>query len=172
MSRYIDDRAARIADQWRRERPDLDPSPMVPIGRLMQAARLIQRDHLQPVFARFGLGPGEFDVLASLRRSGDPYRLTPTALYSQLMITSGAMTNRIDRLEKAGLVERLPDPGDRRGTLVALTAEGKDRVDAAVSVHVANEARILSALTPEEQGQLSALLGKLLASVSDDPEKP
>ena len=102
--------------QWRAERPDLDASSMVVMGRLQEAALVIARDRLNPLFARYGMQPGEFDVLATLRRGGAPFALTPTALYDALMMSSGGMTARIDRLQKAGWVERRPNPADGRGT--------------------------------------------------------
>ncbi|MGU3493597.1 MarR family winged helix-turn-helix transcriptional regulator [Xanthobacteraceae bacterium A53D] len=158
------DRAERAAEQWARERPDLSTEAMVLLGRLGEAALVIGRDRLNPLFATFGLQPGEFDVLATLRRSGTPYALTPTALYEAAMISSGSMTNRIDRLEKAGLVERRPNPADGRGTLVALSEQGLALIDGALSAHVANQQKVVAALNPEERGQLSELLGKLLAA--------
>ena len=120
------------------------------------------RDWLNPLFAEHGLQPGEFDVLATLRRSGAPYALTPTALYEAAMLSSGGMTNRIDRLETAGLIERQKHPTDRRGVLVALTSQGKELIDKLVLLHVANEQRMLAALTTREQTQLGQLLDKLL----------
>lgn len=158
------DRAVRAAEQWARELPDLDTDPMVLLGRLSEAALVVARDRLNPLFATFGLQPGEFDVLATLRRSGTPYALTPTDLYEAAMISSGSMTNRIDRLEQAGLVERRPNPADKRGTLVALTTNGLAIIDRAVEAHVANQHAVLGALNKRERHQLSALLGKLLAS--------
>ena len=160
------DRAARAIEQWRRERPDLDVSPMGVIGRLNEASSLIARDRLAPVFARFGLQSGEFDVLATLRRSGAPYALTPTELYEATMVTSGAMTARLDRLEKAGLVQRAPHPSDRRGVVVQLTANGLALVDEALGAHVANEHEILAGLTREERESLAKLLEKLIGSLS------
>jgi DNA-binding MarR family transcriptional regulator len=156
------DRAQKAAQQWARERPDLDVGPMVLLGRLAEAGVVIMRDHINPLFARLGLQPGEFDVLATLRRSGSPYALTPTELYEAAMISSGSMTNRIDRLEKAGLVQRQPNPRDGRGTLVALSPAGLALIDEAVTGHVANQQAIVSGLTDEEQAQLSALLARLL----------
>ncbi|KVN03429.1 MULTISPECIES: MarR family transcriptional regulator [unclassified Burkholderia] len=156
------DRAAHAIEQWRRERPDLDPSSMIVLGRLQEAALVIARDRLNPLFVRYGLQPGEFDVLATLRRSGAPYALTPTALYDAAMISSGSMTNRIDRLEKAGWVLRRPNPADGRGTLVALTRAGLALIDDAVVAHVDNQRRVLSALSAAEQRQLAKLLDKLL----------
>ncbi|MBZ9763814.1 MarR family transcriptional regulator [Mesorhizobium sp. CA8] len=160
------DRAGRAMEQWRRERPDLDVSPMGVIGRLNEASALIARDRLAPVFARFGLQSGEFDVLATLRRSGAPCALTPTELYEATMVTSGAMTARLDRLEKAGLIQRAPHPSDRRGVVVALTAKGRELADEALAAHVANEHQILSGLTGEDREVLAKLLEKLIVSLS------
>lgn len=153
-------------EQWRRERPDLDVSPMGVIGRLNEASSLIARDRLAPVFARFGLQSGEFDVLATLRRSGAPYALTPTELYEATMVTSGAMTARLDRLEKAGLTRRAPHPSDRRGVVVELTAKGRELTDEALTAHVANEHEILAGLTREDREMLAKLLEKLIGSLS------
>jgi len=160
------DRAAKAIEQWRRERPDLDVSPMGVIGRLNEVSTLIARDRLAPVFARFGLQAGEFDVLATLRRSGAPHALTPTELYEATMVTSGAMTARLDRLEKAGLIQRAPHPSDRRGIVVQLTAKGLALVDEALAAHVANEHTILAGLTAAERETLAKLLEKLIVSLS------
>lgn len=159
------DRAAKAVEQWRKERPDLDVSPMAVLGRLNQAASVIARDRLNPLFARFGLQSGEFDVLATLRRSGPPFALTPTALYEATMVTSGAMTARLDRLEKSGLIARGPHPEDRRGVVVQLTEKGRALIDEAVTAHVENEHQVLSGLTREEQDRLAELLKKLIGSV-------
>ncbi|WP_334183048.1 MarR family winged helix-turn-helix transcriptional regulator [Novosphingobium sp.] len=158
------DRAELAAGQWAQERPDLDTKPMILLGRLAEAALRTARDHLNPLFAEHGLQPGEFDVLATLRRSGAPHALTPTDLYEAAMISSGSMTNRIDRLEKTGLVERRPNPADKRGTLVALTADGLNLIDALIALHVANQHKIVSGLDLREQERLSELLAKLLAT--------
>jgi len=136
------------------------------LGRLNEASSLIARDRLAPLFASFGLQAGEFDVLATLRRSGSPYVLTPTALYEATMVTSGAMTNRLDRLEKAELILRGPHPNDRRGIVVQLTEKGLALIDEAVTAHVANEHEILAGLTPTEREMLSQLLEKLIGSLS------
>ena len=138
---------------------------MAVIGRLNEAALLVSRDRLAPVFARFGLQHGEFDVLATLRRSGSPYALTPTALYEATMVSSGAMTNRLDRLERAGLIRRDPHPGDRRGVIVRLTEKGRALIDEALTAHVENEHAILAGLTAEERDALAGLLQKLIASL-------
>jgi DNA-binding MarR family transcriptional regulator len=159
------DRADLAVDQWARERPDLPALPMAIFGRLSDAAERVMRDHMDPLFAEAGLQRGEFDVLATLRRSGAPYMLSPTRLYEAAMISSGGMTNRLDRLERAGLVERRPDPNDRRGKLIALTDAGRRVVDETIGRHVANEERLLSALTRAEQKKLNALLRKLIAGL-------
>ncbi|CAJ0814489.1 MarR family winged helix-turn-helix transcriptional regulator [Ralstonia flaminis] len=156
------DRAAQAVEQWNRERPDLDVGSMLLLGRLGEAALIIARERLNPLFAEFGLQPGEFDVLATLRRGGAPYALTPTALYDAAMMSSGGMTNRIDRLQQAGWVERRPNPEDGRGTLVALTKAGFALIDKAVSAHVENQRAVLSVLTDAEQRQLAKLLAKLI----------
>lgn len=159
------DRADVAIEQWARERPDLPALPMALLGRLSEAAERVMRDHLNPLFAEAGLQPGEFDVLATLRRSGEPCMLSPTRLYEAAMISSGGMTNRLDRLERAGLIERRPDPNDRRGKLIALTASGRRVIDETITRHVANEERLLSVLTPAEQERLNALLSKLIAGL-------
>jgi DNA-binding MarR family transcriptional regulator len=139
--------------------------PMTIFGRLNEAAERVMREHMNPLFAKAGLQAGEFDVLATLRRLGEPYTLSPTQLYEAAMISSGGMTDRLDRLERAGLVVRRPDPKDRRGKLIVLTEPGKRLIDEAISRHVANEERLLLSLTQAEQETLSALLGKLIAGL-------
>lgn len=153
-----------ILEQWRRERPDLDASPIGVIGRISRLARELEQ-RLEPVYAEQGLEPGWYDVLATLRRSGPPYRLRPTEFSNALMLTSSGTTKRLDRLEQAGLVARTPDPDDRRGTLITLTAAGRELVDAASEAHLANEHRLLSALTAGERERLAALLRKLLVGL-------
>ncbi len=159
------DRADIAIEQWSRERPDLPALPMAVFGRLSEAAERVMRDHMNPLFAEAGLRPGEFDVLATLRRSGPPYMLTPTRLYEATMISSGGMTNRLDRLEAAGLVERRPDPNDRRGKLIGLTASGRRLIDDTIAKHVGNEVQLLSALSTPEQLKLNALLRKLIGAL-------
>jgi DNA-binding MarR family transcriptional regulator len=159
------DRADIALEQWARERPDLPALPMAVFGRLSDAAERVMRDHTNPLFAAAGLQPGEFDVLATLRRSGKPYILSPTRLYEAAMISSGGMTNRLDRLERAGLVERRADPDDRRAKLIVLTDAGKRVIDETIGRHVANEERLLSVLTPAEQERLNALLRKLIVGL-------
>jgi len=159
------DRAGEAAAQWARERPDLDALPMVVIGRLLEAAQLIQRDGLAPFLAVHGLQHGEFDVLMTLRRAGTPHRLTPTALYEAAMISSGGMTGRLDRLEKAGLVARHANPADRRGLLVGLTEQGLALIDGILGPHIANEDALLAGLEQAERQALDRLLAKLLAGL-------
>ncbi|WP_343716313.1 MarR family winged helix-turn-helix transcriptional regulator [Inquilinus sp.] len=166
------DRAAMAVEQWGRERPDLPALPMAIFGRLSDAAERVMRDHMNPLFAEVGLQPGEFDVLATLRRSGDPCMLSPTRIYEALMISSGGMTARLDRLERAGLVERRPDPNDRRGKLIALTEAGRRLIDETIGRHVANEEKLLSVLTPAEQETLNALLQKLIAGLRPSRRGP
>lgn len=161
------DRAGQAAEDWRRERPDMDGFPMEVLGRLMEAAQVIARDWLTPVFVEHGLQNGEFDMLATLRRSGEPYALTPTALYEAAMMSSGGMTARIDRLEKAGLIERRKHPTDRRGVLVVLTPKGLDVIDHVLPLHIANERKVLSSLTRVEQRTLNELLAKMLHGLAE-----
>lgn len=156
-----------ILKQWNEVRPDLDPSPMGVIGRISRSSSYIDQ-FLKKNFSQFGIGSGEFDVLATLRRNGAPYQMTPTALYSSLMLSSGAMTNRLDRLEKAGYIERRSHPSDRRGILVTLTSKGMELIDLAITGHIAYEQELLSSLTPEEREVLADLLRKLLVSLGDE----
>lgn len=132
-----------------------------------QRAAAALRPLLDETHAASNLQGESFDVLASLRRSGPPYQLSPTQLYREMMLTSGAMTNRIDRLEDAGLVSRRRDPADRRATLVRLTAKGKSLIDAAATKHAANEERLISTLSTRDQQSLNELLRKLLVSLGD-----
>jgi len=151
-----------ICAQWASERPDLGLQNMEIIGRLKRCAALVQ-PKLADTFAEFGLNIWEFDVLATLRRSGKPYCLAPTELFSTLMITSGTMTHRMAQLEKRGLIERLANPDDARSKLVQLTQEGFELVDRAVTAHVANEERILEGLDHQQKAQLNENLRLLLA---------
>jgi DNA-binding MarR family transcriptional regulator len=150
-----------ILEQWHRERPDLDVSPMGTIGRIKRCAALLQRK-LDKVFAAFGMTNWEFDVLATLRRSGAPYCLAPTTLFSTMMITSGTMTHRLKGLETRGLVHRLPNRDDARSVLVQLTPDGFALVNRAVEAHVENELRILASIKPSDLAALNARLSQLL----------
>jgi len=155
------DRIDELVSQWARERPDLDVGPMATLGRLTRLHANLLRA-VESVFSEHGLQVGEFDVLATLRRDGKPYSMKPTALSRMLMLSPAGMTSRLDRLEERGLVERRPAPDDRRSTSVVLTREGLAVVDAAVTDHVANEARLVSPLSATEQRTLDRLLRKLL----------
>lgn len=151
------DHVDRIIDEWQRERPDLDVSPIGVIGRLHRlAAALTER--LVEVYREHGLGEGEFDVLAALRRAGEPYERAPGDLADHTMVTSGAMTKRIDRLETAGLVTRRPSAVDGRGRVVALTPQGLETIDRAFEAHIANERRLLGMLDPADRAALEPIL--------------
>jgi DNA-binding MarR family transcriptional regulator len=149
-----------ILEQWRRERPELDHSPIGVVGRVSRLARELEQ-RLEPVYREHGLEPGWHDVLATLRRTGAPYRLRPSEFSNALMLTSSGTTKRLDRLEHAGLITRAPDPRDRRGTLITLTAAGRRLIDAVTEAHLENERRLLGALTDAEQRRLADLLRKL-----------
>ncbi|WP_265522658.1 MarR family winged helix-turn-helix transcriptional regulator [Oerskovia flava] len=151
------DEVDRIVAAWRRERPDLDVEPLTVFSRVSRLARHLDLAR-RAAFAARNLETWEFDVLSALRRAGEPYRLSPGSLITQTLVTSGTMTNRIDRLESRGLVVRRRSPDDRRGVLVELTPEGLTRVDAAMSDLLAVEATILSALGSAERPQLADLL--------------
>ncbi|MBP1887131.1 MarR family winged helix-turn-helix transcriptional regulator [Sinorhizobium mexicanum] len=157
------DHVDKILAQWRRERPELDVAAMGLLGRLGRLRAHIAREQ-ETVFAKYELTSASFDVLATLRRSGSPFQLSPGELLAATMVTSGTMTNRIDQLEKAGLVKRLDNPEDRRGVIIALTPEGRQRIDAAVTAHVANQQRLVAGLESEERNALNALLRKFLAT--------
>jgi DNA-binding MarR family transcriptional regulator len=161
-----EDHVSSILMQWAAERPDIDVSPIGIIGRISRLSRVVEKE-LEPVFAQFGLNHWSYDMLATLRRAGPPYQLSPTALFRSMMVTSGTMTNRIDRLAEKGLVRRITDPEDRRGILVELTDQGRELIDVALISHVANEARLLQPLSKEEQSTLAALLRKWLSSLED-----
>lgn len=157
----------KIIAQWNRERPDLDVGPMALLGRIGRLRERLLRE-VETVFSEFGLNSAGFDVLATLRRSGPPYSLSPGELMAQMMITSGTMTNRVDQLVKAGLVSRAQNPEDRRGMIITLTPAGFDLIEKAVAEHVANQHRLVAPLTPDEQDELNQLLKKYLAGLDGD----
>jgi DNA-binding MarR family transcriptional regulator len=154
------DEVDRLVEAWRRERPDLDVSPLDVLSRVTRLARHLDRAR-RAAFEAHGLEPWEFDVLAALRRAGNPYELSPGALLTQTLVTSGTMTNRIDRLEAQGLVDRHPDPHDRRGVHVRLTDVGRQRVDAALADLLAHEREILGVLSEAERTDLADRLRAL-----------
>ncbi len=159
-------RAMRARAQWREIYAQTDLLGMELLGNLSEASLLIRRDWLIPKFEEFGVQIGEFDVLATLRRSAPPYELTPTALFETAMVSSGGMTSRLDRLERQGLVARRPNPEDRRGTLVGLTEKGLALMDTLVPAHIENENAALKGLTRAEQERLNSLLAKLVQSLT------
>src|SRR5689334_19223620 len=153
-----------ILDQWARERPDLDATPIGVIGRMSRLARALEA-RLEPVYAEHGLEAGWHDLLATLRRQGPPFKLRPTDLTNASMLTSSGTTKRLDKLESAGLVRREADPNDRRGTLITLTDAGRELIDAVTEAHLANEAELISALDSDEQAVLADLLRKLILAM-------
>ncbi|CAA9406899.1 MAG: Transcriptional regulator, MarR family [uncultured Quadrisphaera sp.] len=164
------DAVDRLLAQWRRERPDLDVAPMGVVGRISRAARLVELEQ-RATFAAHGLDRASFDALATLRRAGTPHQLTPGQLMATAMVSSGAITQRLDRLEERGLVRREPAPHDARVVLVTLTPAGRAAVDAVLPDHLATEERLLAGLTPEERGRLADLLRRFLL-VADPASGP
>lgn len=160
-----------ITGQWNIERPDLGTLPMAVFGRIYRISRLMG-DRMEKEYQRYGIGRGEFDVLATLRRSGAPYTLSPRQLSATLMLTTGGMTGRLDKLERAGLLERAPDPHDRRGLRVTLTGQGVAVIDQAVGAGLALQRAALDGLAPHQAEQLSDLLRLLLASTADPGSAP
>jgi DNA-binding MarR family transcriptional regulator len=159
-----------LLTEWRRERPDLDAWPIAVFARLWRLSEILVRE-ADTWLAPLGLTFESFSVLVTLRRSGPPYELNPTALYRESLLSSGAITNRIDRVEDAGLVRRLPDPNDRRGTNVRLTPKGFTLADRAIARHFANMGHLLASLELAEREQLTALLAKLLSSVEQPHQR-
>ena len=166
----VEDAVDRILDQWARECPDLDCSPMGIIGRITQLQREV---HLaqRATFARHGLDAPSFDVLAALRRAGPPYQLTPTALMRTALVTSGAITQRLDRLEEKGLITRTRSEDDGRAVVVTLTAEGRTALDAALPDHLATERKLLEGLGDDDREQLAGLLRKFLVTLGRIPQQ-
>jgi DNA-binding MarR family transcriptional regulator len=146
-----------IIDQWRRERPDLDPEPMAVFGALARVY-LLTTPHIDRLMATYGLGRGMFDVMAALHRAGPPYRLAPTQLSRSLMLSGAGMTNRLDRLEALRLIRRQPEPSDRRSLQIELTTEGLRLVGKIVPDLIDMERRLLSGLLPVKVKQVAALL--------------
>ncbi|HET6967357.1 MAG TPA: MarR family transcriptional regulator [Ornithinibacter sp.] len=151
----------RIVSAWRRERPDLDVTPLEVLSRVSRLARRLDLAR-GTAFAEHGLDGWEFDVLSALRRAGTPYELSPGQLVTETLVTSGTMTNRVDRLAARGFVERRPDPTDRRGVIVRLTTTGMAVVDAALADLLAHEHELLADLGADEREDLSGLLRRLL----------
>jgi DNA-binding MarR family transcriptional regulator len=156
----------RIVAQWAVERPELETGAMAVFGRIYRIARNVG-DRQELVYGRYGINRGEFDLLATLRRSGQPYRLTPTALCESMMLTSGGMTGRIDRLERRGLVKRSQHPSDRRALVITLTDDGYALVEEAVGAGLAAQREVLDRLPARSRTQLANLLRDLLAASVD-----
>ena len=167
----VKDAVDRILEQWARERPDLDCSPMGIIGRISQLQREVNLAQ-RATFARHGLDVPSFDVLAALRRAGPPYQLTPTALMRTALVTSGAITQRLDRLEEKGLITRTRSEADGRHVVVTLTPDGRTALDAALPDHLDTERKLLDGLSGEDLAQLAALLRKFLVTLGRVPDQP
>jgi DNA-binding MarR family transcriptional regulator len=153
-----------IVEQWRRERPDLDPSAKEVTGRIIRLASLFHQANAE-VFEPLGLNDGDYGVLATLRRAGTPFELTPSELARRRMMTSGGMTAALDRLERKGLIARSPNPADRRGSLVRLSDDGRSVIDRAMEQHAQTEQRLVRGLAATDRRKLGDLLRVLLLSV-------
>ncbi|OAR22128.1 MarR family transcriptional regulator [Streptomyces sp. ERV7] len=162
------DAVARVLEQWRRELPDVDVSPVAVVGRIMRLSRMWDKE-IKDFLAQHDLDPGEFDVLATLRRSGAPYELTAGVFLKTSLVTTGAITLRVDKMDAKGLVTRVRDDADRRSVKIRLTPRGLDVVDHVLPLHLANEARLLRALSAEDHSHLAATLEGLLESYGDTP---
>lgn len=160
-----------LIEAWRSERPDVDVTPLEVFSRVSRLSRHLDRAR-RTVFTEHALEPWEFDVLAELRRSGPPYELSPGRLLRATLVTSGTMTNRVDRLTAAELVRRRPDPGDKRGVLVRLTERGAERIDAAMASLISYEETLLAPMPTQDREQLASLLRSLLAPLDRGPEGP
>ena len=161
------DRIERLVGQWAAERPDLDVQAMDLAARLLRVGQLIS-GRIDTLATEFGLHRSEGDVLFTLRRAGPPFRLSPTQLAASLLVTSGTMTNRLDRLEERGLIRRLPNPRDRRSLDVELSPEGRLLADTAVTRHVANEQKMLSILSKRDRADLVRITRKLITHLESD----
>jgi DNA-binding MarR family transcriptional regulator len=166
----IEDHVDRLRRQWAKELPDLDTEPMAILGRALRLTNMV-RPSIEATFGGYGLDRGEFDVIATLRRSGSPYLMTPTDMYGLLMISSGGLTHRLVRLEKAGLIRREPSPNDGRSMLVALTEAGIELAEKAFREDMASELNFLTSLSSEERETLAGLLRKLIAGIENDPAR-
>lgn len=160
------DEVDALVDAWARERADLDLGPVEVFSRISRLARHLDRAR-RTAFADHGIESWEFDVLAALRRAGGDYELSPGRLIKQTLVTSGTMTNRVDRLAARGLVERLPDPNDRRGVLVRLSSEGRTTVDGAFTALLEAESVLLGDLSTDDRLQLTSILRRLMAPFAE-----
>jgi DNA-binding MarR family transcriptional regulator len=165
------DHVDHLIEQWARVMPELDVSPMGVIARISRLCRILERE-VETVYPEFGLNRALFGVLAALRRAGPPYQLSPTDLYNSLLITSGAVTNRLERLAGAGLVRRVPDPDDGRSLLVALTPKGRRLIDRVAALHYERERELLAPFSPRERETLAEELRRLLLALEDGTPPP
>src|SRR3546814_490389 len=161
------DQIDRILTQWQQVRPDLEVAPMGTIGRIKRLNQHLVRG-MEKTWSAHGLNGASFDVLATLRRAGAPYALSPSDLMVSTLVTSGTMTHRIDQLEKAGLVERVRNPDDGRSFLISLSAQGRELIDEAVTAHVQAQAELVASLTDEQRAQLDDLLRQFLDGFERD----
>ena len=164
------DHIDKLRKQWSTIRPDVDTAPMGVVGRINRLALLFS-DPITKLMAKLGLERGEFDVLAALRRAGEPHELSPTQLYRSLLLSSGGLTNRLKRLAAKGMIERRPDPTDGRSDLARLTRAGRDAVDTAFDADMALEADLIARLDGDRLGELDELLRALCRAVEDDRER-
>lgn len=164
------DAVAAVLDEWGRERPDIDNWPIGVVGRVMRLSRLWDKE-IKDFLAEHGLEPGEFDVLSTLRRSGAPYELTAGMFLKASLVTTGAITLRVDRMHDKGLVTRIRDEADRRSVRIRLTEHGLEVIDRVLPLHVANEARLLQGLARNDCRRLASMLSALLESHGDTPGK-
>lgn len=164
-----DDAVAAIVERWRELRPELDPTSMLVIGRIDRLSALLD-ERLRPPFAAAGLAPGDFDVLAALRRNGPPHALSPGDLTAAMLVTTGATTKRVDRLERQGLVTRRTSDVDGRGRVVTLTAAGRRLTDKLIAEHLDNESALLDGLSERQRADLARLLQRLLLSLEQPDE--
>jgi DNA-binding MarR family transcriptional regulator len=164
----VGDHVDRIVEQWARQRPDVDVAANALLARLLRATRFLEFT-MSEVFARFEIGRAEFDVLASLRRAGPPFALSPSRLSEGLLLSTAAMTNRVDRLERLGNVRRRPDDRDRRIILVELTERGRELIDEVFPALVDEQERFLGSLSPKDRRMLDSLLRSLLLELESAP---
>jgi DNA-binding MarR family transcriptional regulator len=160
----MNDPIDRIIAQWQQERPDLDPTPMGTVGRILRLSTHL-RERVEAALKPFELSLWQFDVLATLRRNGPPFRMSPKELMTDVMLSSGAMTNRLDRLEASGYIVRLPDPNDRRGVQIELTEQGRALVDQAIAARFSEATEVAAILDTKERTELEAALRKLLTAL-------
>ncbi|WP_299689563.1 MarR family transcriptional regulator [uncultured Tateyamaria sp.] len=161
------DHVDRIIQQWKEARPDIDTGPMATIGRIARLSAQL-RSEMEKTWKRYGLNAASFDVLATLRRSGKPEGLSPGELLELTMVTSGTMTNRVDQLVKSGLVERVPNPNDKRGFLIRLTPTGFSTIETAVGEHAATQKRLVAGISDNQRSELDTLLRALGDALNDD----